>query len=321
VSKLQRILLILFAVLVLFSGSSHLFLAAILLFFGLSPVNWFNKKQREQDVLSSLVSEEHELSALPTIGFLTSEKLLLLKSLIKLRSAEIGNIYLQVRQYQKEAENGNWVPIFMKQMAVSDLHEPYNHVEKEEEEKAEAEAMAIFEERYKFCSIAPTGLYEDQIADLHVALLYWRYSPQTVINRLEELKSFGFLEDCIDPLIKSYQIIDKCGGGFKSIFKKKTGSFKPALDRISHHWSEIIRIAKMNMFLDQIKNDTSNEHHIEENTELREIEALVELDRFLDCAITQENLDRKSCISLPPKEKEEFLLNRLKFNPLWYHYS
>lgn len=40
------------------------------------------------------------------------------------------------------------------------------------------------------------------------------------------------------------------------------------------------------------------------------------LDRFLGCAITQEHLDRKSCISLPSKEKEEFLLNRLKFNPL-----
>lgn len=93
------------------------------------------------------------------------------------------------------------------------------------------------------------------------------------------------------------------------------------MDRISRHWSEIIRIAKMNMFLDQIKNDISNEQHIEENTELREIEALIELDRFLGCAITQENLNRKSCISLPSKEKEEFLLNSLKFNPLWYHYS
>lgn len=192
-NKIQRILLILFAVFVLFSGSSHLFLTAILLFFALSPVNWFSKTQRKQDILSSLVSEKHDLGALPTIGSLTSEKLLLLKSLIKLRSAEIGNIYLQVRQYQKEAEDGNWVPLFMKELAVSDLHEPYNHVEKEEEEKAEAEAMAIFAERYKFCSIAPTGLYEDQIADLHVALLYWRYSPPDHNQSIRGIKIFWVL--------------------------------------------------------------------------------------------------------------------------------
>lgn len=285
----------------------------------------------KQDIVSTQTSseeskealfEDEELRSLPATGFPTPEKLLILKSLIKLRCAEIGNIYLVLRQYQKEAKDGNWVPLFMKELAVADLHEPYIHVEKEEEEKAETEAMAIFEERYKFCSIAPTGLYEDQIADLHVALLHWRYSPQTIINRLEELQSFGFLGDWIDALIKAYQAIDKCGGDFKSIFKsKKTGSFRPSLKRISFLWSEIARILKMSMFLQQIKNETPNEQHANENIDLQEIEALIELDRFLDCAITQENLDRKSLISLPNKEKEKFFLSRLKFNPLWYHYS
>lgn len=49
-NKLQRILLIIFAVFVLFSGSSHLFFAAIVLFFALSPVNWFTKTQRKQEI-------------------------------------------------------------------------------------------------------------------------------------------------------------------------------------------------------------------------------------------------------------------------------
>ena len=76
----------------------------------------------------------------------------------------------------------------------------------------------------------------------------------------------------------------------------------------------------MSIFLQQIKNETTNEQHADENIDLREIEALIELECYLDCAITQENLDR-GLTSLPCKEKEEFLISRLKFNPLWYHYS
>ncbi len=334
-SGLQRFLLISSAVLIfLFSDSAYgdesylkLFIVTVLLFFGLSPERWLHKKQSNPTCTLALKSESEQdenkdSPSLPHPGFPSPEQSLIIKALIKLRSAEIGNVYLELRQQQKEAKDGNWVPLFMKQMATLDLHGPYTHVEKEEEEKAESEAMVIFEERYSFCSIAPTELYEDQIADLHVALLHWRYSPQTVINRLEEFRSFGFLTDRLDALIKAYQDIDKCEGGFKSIFKsKKSGSFRPSLKRISLLWSEIARILKMSMFLLQIKSGTSNEQHADENLDLQELEALIELERFLDCAITQENLDRKSHISLPNKEKEKFFLSRLKFNPLWYHYS
>jgi hypothetical protein len=211
----------------------------------------------------------------------------------------------------------------MKGKAVSDLYDgPYAQIEEEDELKAEVEAEELFKKSYEFCSIAPTELYEDQIADLHIALLHWRYSPQTVINRLEEFRSFGFLGDWLDDLIKAYQDIGKCGADFKSIFNStKTGSFRPSLKRISFLWSEIFRILKMSMFLQQIKTGAPNEQHADENIDLQEIEALIELERFLHCAITQENLERKNAISLPNKEKEKFFLGRLQFNPLWYHYS
>jgi hypothetical protein len=293
--------------------------------------NWFRKKSIPQDMgftqtssdgIKEALFEDEELSLLPSIGFPTPEKLLLLKSLSKLRFAEIGNIYLLLRQYQKEAKDGNWVVLFMKKMAILDLHGPYTYVEKEEETKAENEAMALFEERYKFCSIAPTDLYDDQIADLHVALLHWCYSPQTIINRLEELRSVGILGDWIGALIKAYQAIDKCSGDFESIFQnKKTESFRPSLKKISYLWSEIFRILKMNILLQQIKSEISNEQYANENTDLQEIETLIELECYLDCAITQENLDLKDFSSLPDKKKEKFFLSRLKFNPMWYHYS
>jgi hypothetical protein len=334
-NRIQRFTLIFSAVLILFFSDSaygdssylKLFIVTVLLLFGLSPQRWFHKKQANPTATLALTpeseqDENQDSSSLPHFGFSSPEQSLIIKALIKLRSAEIGNVYLALRQHQKEAKDGNWVLLFMKQMSTLELHGPYTHVEKEEEEKAEREAMVIFEERYKFCSIAPTELYEDQIADLHVALLYWRYSPQTIINRLEEFRSFGFLTDRLDALIKAYQEVDKCGGSFKSIFKsKKTGSFRPSLKRISFLWSEIIRILKMSMFLQQIKSGTPNEQHADENIDLQELEALIELERYLDCAITQENLDPKSFISLPNKEKEKFFLSRLTFNPLWYHYS
>ena len=337
---IQRFLLIFFSLLIFFfSGSSHaesdsslrLFLVVILIFFGLSPAHWFYRRHETLGDLKEKKNQDEEPEesecSLPSIGFPSPEKMLILKSLLKLRSAEIANIYRTLRNYQGAAGDENWIPLFMKEKAVSGLYYAhYVQVEEAEEEQARDEAKVIFEERYKFCSSAPTDLYNDQIADLSIALSYWSDGgPKRIIRRLYELKTFGFLDDWIAKLIREYQFVDDatCGGSFETIFKreKKTNSFKPALDKISFLWSEIIRILKMSILLKRIQNNSENETLCDEDMDLREIKALLELERCLDVAVTQENLKTKSFIRVPREEDETFFLDHLKHNPIWYHYS
>lgn len=340
-NKIQRLLLIFFAILVLLSyGSSYtkfgtdleLFLAAVLLFFGLSPLTWFCKKQSVQRETTVPENENYEEALknedfipLPFLGFPTSEQSLILKSLIKLRAAEIGSIYCTLRDYQRKVGDGNWVPLFMKKKAVSDLYYAhYVHIETEEEQKAEAEAQDIFEKKYKFCSIAPTDLYENEIADLQVALAYWCSSPKMLIYRLEEIKSFGILGDWIDSLIQQYKLLDQvtAGGDFETIFKKNKDakSFKFCLDKITSLWSQISRIMKMSIIMNRIKENIENEQSSNEDIDLKEIEALVELERHLDYAITKENSKIRGFALASFEKIEPFFLERLKFNPLWHRY-
>ncbi len=167
-SKIQRFLLILFSCVIFLISDSYsvtgttikFFLIAILLFFALCPVNWFIKNKSKQEKLEISQEEEpkKELiekatdSLLPFIGFPTPENVLILKSLLKLRSAEITCIYRSLRDYQKTAGNDTWAALFMKEYAIGDLyrdfdlgHEP---ITKEEEKEAEVNAMEIYKKKY-----------------------------------------------------------------------------------------------------------------------------------------------------------------------------
>ena len=67
--------------------------------------------------------------------------------------------------------------------------------------------------------------------------------------------------------------------------------------------------------------NSENETLCDEDLDLREMKALLELERCLDVAVTQENLKTKSFIRCPREEDETFFLDYLKHNPIWYHYS
>src|SRR5690606_676220 len=108
------------------SGESYLklFIVTVFLFFGFSPVSWFRKEQNPPLQLIEQKNgedEDRDARPLPVLGFPTPEQLLVIRSLIKLRAAEIGGIYRLLREYQRQAEDDNWVFLFMKRKAVSDL--------------------------------------------------------------------------------------------------------------------------------------------------------------------------------------------------------
>lgn len=334
-NKIQRFLLIFFAVLILFSSSYtqqsdflKLFLVAILLFFGISPKGWYHhiespRKEPKEGLDEDCIEDDDP--SLPVLGFPNQELDLILKSLIKLRSAEIGSIYLTLRSYQRQAGEGNWVSLFMKEMAVSGLYyDPYINIEEKKEKQTENEAEEIFEKKYKFCSFAPIELYEDEIADLRVALGYSRANPQLIIHRLEEIKSFGILSNLINSLIKEYRLLNKvsAAGDFGKVFNKNktSSSFKYILDRIASLWYQISRIIKVSLMVNRISENIENEKPSNRDIDLKEIEALLELEMHLGSAIIQENSNIKNLITFPSNEQESFFLERLKFNPFWYKY-
>lgn len=348
-NRTQRFLLLYFAFLIMISSDSYLnessvilklFLTSLLLFFGFSPTKWFrvvattdpcfqldcknheNEEREENEEHEDQIIEEEGDLALPNLGFSNREQVLILKTLIKLRSFEIGSIYRVLRDYQESAGEGNWVPFFMKRFAVSNLY--YAHyviVEKEDEKKAEDLACEIYEKNYKFCSIAPVDLYEDEIADLQVALGYWTARPGLIIKRLEEMKSFGVAIELIDSLIIQYKNLESLTswGDFEKIFikDKSSCSLKCCLEKISVLWSQVCRMMKMNLLLNRVRENLENEESSNEDMDLKEIEALLEMERHLDFAINQENSSKSFRLTLPSKEQENFFIDRLNFNPFF----
>jgi hypothetical protein len=216
------------------------------------------------------------------------------------------------------------VLLFMKALAVSELHYGYYvTVEDEEIEKAEADATEVFKKGYKLSSAAPTDLYASEIADLHTALLFYSPHPELIIRRLRELQSFGYFRAWFSSIIHEYEVlIEMTEGSFSSIFKDNlSGKFKISLKNMSSLWSEITRILTMAILFKRIEGNVANDKKFEDDIDLKEIEALRDLEKYLDCAITEENAkERGSFFPLPNKEHEAFFFKRLKTNPFWDKY-
>jgi hypothetical protein len=275
-NKPQRIVLFLFFFLILVSDNSYsldhnfkLLSLAILLFIGLSPSGWFSEnRDAESQVVDSLGKEEpfkeevedQELeennsldeSSLSGIGLPTAEKLSILKSLLKIRSAELVTVYDMLRRYQKKAGKGNWVALFMKEYGLynssstQDLWR-WGTVTDEKEKECETKALELFRKKYKFCTVAPTELYEDQTADLQVALSYWAgWGPKKVIKCLQEVKSFGFLEEKITEIIHVYNELYEGAeeGDFEAIFEKRNRNVF-LVSQINELWSDVLRLLKI----------------------------------------------------------------------------
>jgi hypothetical protein len=69
--------------------------------------------------------------------------------------------------------------------------------------------------------------------------------------------------------------------------------------------------------LDEIALSDEEIENQKEDTLLKEIMAVTELERYLSNAI----IDRNSLITLPSEETETFMQDQMKYNPMWYYNS
>lgn len=338
IDKLQRFLLLFSALFILFvvmTSSSisevypKIFFATALLIIGINPKKWLQKKviiQKAQPLLQctkhspptkeieEIEIEKKEEKTAPPMGFLTQDKMIFLKSLLKLRSAEIAGIYQTIHDFQEKATKESWISLFIEEQAVKRM---------KDEEKAEDNAASLCEKNYQFDPEKSIDSYEDPLTSLHVALIFWNKGPDLIIQRLEEFLAFGFLEEKIHALINEYQQIQLISnqGSFRSIYAKSNAKqFKLCLDEITKQWNELCRMLKISILLTKVKEDTDNEQKSKIDLYLQEISTLDHLQSNLFIAMFLKNKKEAGKASFPDKEQEEFFFRHLKYNPIWYHY-
>lgn len=331
-NRTQRCLLFVFTIIILLSSSysSDLdnfkyFLAATLLFFAFSPKLWFRPKHIQledvttQEELESVT--EHTPSIyhqLPSIGFPNSEKLLILKTLFKIRCAEIGNIYYVFRDYQKKHTDDAWIPVFMKEYAIRDTYrdfDPWANADTDTraaDRATEEHASKICEKRHYNSFFGPEKVHESKVADIKTALFFWSFGSEKMIQHLLEVKTFGLIEDTIAEIIKEYQTLEEVTekGSFDGIFREEGSEpkIRQSLKKLIILWAGISRTLKMSILMLQ---DTTNNIDAEL---INEIEALCELEEHLDWAIT-ETKGLGGGPNLPDSKIESFFMKRLKLNP------
>lgn len=298
-NNLQRLFLAVFAcaIFINFDGTVSFFFATVLLFFSLSPTNWFSRKAMHQPSTSEMLS---------------IDGLNVLTALFKLRCMEITTAYDTIRRHQKNVgKEGSWIASFMQDFVSGD-DDSCLHLS-DSDEKRKQHALDRFHTDYNF-GCAPLDLYRDQIQDIKLALAFWDVGPDCMQRRLKGLRSFGIAVFHIDQLIKLYGQLGK--GSFRALFcYDPRKSFKrTTLKKIQHLWGEIITTFKTRLVLDKVKQEKNNT-----TCELfEEIEALENLERLFDLAISEHNTkNRTTTLS----DSETLLLSKLSSNPfrtLWW---
>ena len=191
------------------------------------------RKQKQLVRIKPLKSKRLRLllvRTLPSIGFPTPEKMLILKTLLKIRSAEIGSIYALLRSYQKQREVSEWIEIFIKEYAIKDSYRNDNALTMRgrdtvrEDKETEERALAIFKKRHYGSYFGPEIFTAPKTADLKLALSFWSFRPAKMIRHLIEVKAFGLFETTIQELIKEYDTLEVITdrGTFSAIFKENT---------------------------------------------------------------------------------------------------
>lgn len=343
-NSIQRFLLIFFAVMILLTletsyaqteGHLKWFLVSTLLFFALSPRIWFHPKHMQSEVLKAkeeLVMATTHTSlichSLPSIGFPTSEKLLILKMLFKIRCAEIGSIYCIFRNYQKKnADCDEWIPIFMKEYAIRDTYrnfDPWANAGADacvEDEATEEFALTICTKRGYNRFFGPEKIHESKVADIQTALFFWSFGTEKMLQYLQEVRAFGLIENKILELLEEYKTLEDVTekGSFDGIFKEDDSEpkIKQSLKKLTILWSDIFRLLKTSILMHRLQDNNVNENQGDIDADLMlEIESLFELEKHLNRAITEvKGIGNR--LDHPNNKLETFFMKRLKLNPFF----
>lgn len=273
----------------------------------------------------------------PGIGFPNDEKISILLTLFQLRCCIIASLYETIREYQNNDYKVEWLRAFLGDYASLTRK---SYIEYSESEKLELKKLGENLYRDKYSRLYPSYALHtksSEIQNIEIALLFWRNFPPSKIKIILVLLSkFEIFSEIITELKNEYLLItDLIGdGAFKCIFfdpldntlenspnllnsnKPEIQQVRESLERISKIWLSILEIFKISVIL---RKNIDSKFNYEEL--LKEIQTLINMEKYLEVAISQPG---KSSISLggqlPDLKEEEYFFFKLNSNPLWQHY-
>lgn len=238
-----------------------------------------------------------------------------LTALLRIRSAEIGAIYHQVRSYQKKAKKNAWIPLFMADYREQQF---YNLYEISCDNKYLKKTLPLYTKRFSYNYLF--GTFEERVLmDTSAAIQHYCFGFDRAVRLLNSIQCDANLSRHVCALLREYRIIQllSLNGNYHILFKGwwPLGNLvRESYCRLRNHWEEIARshqgIILITKASDIIKKDTSTLDNL-----MAENEALCQMEWNLNRAMSQENSESLGwefdC------KKEASFFEHLKVNPIW----
>lgn len=266
--------------------------------------------------LSEYFDKRKKDKKLPIIGIPNIDKITILLMLFELRCYEIGRLYYEILNRQKDQKKENWITEFIWQVLDSSAKRR-NHSNSDSDSykpKNRELAKQLYLERFSFSKYQLDDLEEDKNThDLKMALRIY-CMDSNIKKMLQNTLKFGQIQPTIHSLInkydllKSYQkilfIYDK---PFTKFWKDNAIDAEATIDEI---WDSIINTLKHSLIFLKIKNDTS----LNINELLQDIAALQTLQKNSSIHAFIKGRDNRDILGVfyPDKKSIDTIIEKMK---------
>lgn len=241
-----------------------------------------------------------------------------LTALLRIRSAEVGAIYYNVRSYQKKVKENAWVPLFMAQYRTIQNSSLYDDFCKKINVKYLAKAKALYSRRFYRNPVFGT-FEESELMETASAIQSWSFDFGLSIRLLCSIQCDASLSRHVCALLYEYRLIQilTLGGNYHILFKglwPLSHLARESYCRLRQHWEEVVRSHQGAIIISKASNISSKETLLLDDL-WTENESLGDMERNLRRALSQENSSSFGWEG--DLKREASFFQRLKGNPIW----
>lgn len=243
-----------------------------------------------------------------------------LTALLRIRSSEIGAMYYSLRNYQKEAKDTSWIPLFLAEYRSGCSYNIYEDPCDKKEKKYRDRAHAIYKKRFESSHNPFFGtLDEPELIDIGVAMLCWTSGIDGTIRLLNSIHCDTNLSRHVCALLREYRFIQflTLNGNYHILFKNWWLISPLIRDRYSllrQHWEEIVRSHQCSILINRATNNLHESPLVSDNI-WEENKVLGEMEMNMRRALSQKNSNSHGW-DRDWKNEAGFFLH-LKSNPIW----
>lgn len=248
-----------------------------------------------------------------------------LTALLRIRSAEIGAIYHQVRSYQKKAKKTAWIPLFMADYREMQNLNLYDTACDKKDKKYLKKARALYTKRFNYNHFLG-ALEEPELMDTVAAIQHYSFGFDFTVRLLTSIQCDANLSRHVCALLREYRIIHllSLNGNYHILFKgwwPLNNLVRESYCRLRSHWEEIVRSHQERILITKASDITHQDTTTLDNL-MAENEALGQMERNLSRALSQENSESFGWEW--DWKREASFFQRLQANPIWtkfYNYD